>query len=80
MANEETYSVQLVFETPAEDHRAAVLKVVNELARGGIMNWTYRATRLSDGEVDHYDGDGDPVDLEPVREQLREQGLLREQQ
>jgi len=80
MADEETYRVQLVFETPAADHQKAVLKVVEELARGGIMNWTYRATRLSDGAEDYFDGDGDRVNLEPIREQLRDEGLLREQQ
>lgn len=72
MANEETYIVRLLFEVPTTGHKEAVSEVVDQLARYGILNWVYRSQRLADGEIEHFDGDLQPIDLEDLKRQLED--------
>jgi len=74
MAEEETYIVRLLFEVPAKDHEAAVERVIDQLSRHGIINWVYRSQRISDGDIEHFDGDLNPVDLEDLKRSLEDRG------
>lgn len=64
---EETYIVRLLFEVPATGHAAAVERVVDQLARHGIIDWVYRSQRLHDGDIEHYNGDLEQVSLERLK-------------
>lgn len=73
MAEEtEKYIVRLLFQVPATSHSNAVERVIDQLARYGIMEWVYRSQRVSDGTFEHFNGDIEPVDFEELQKTVEE--------
>lgn len=76
----EKYMVRLLFEVPAPSHRDAVERVIDNLARYGIIDWVYRAQRIADGTFEHFNGDLEPVDFEEMRKTAEEHRAQGEQE